>query len=201
MFKPRDLFIIGFLISISIFYVYVYDGTELFTSKIDNKKYKVRRGNDAQFKADLLALINIKLNSIVSSLKNDNSLLLNEDVQRLIRKWDSGISIKEIGNMESDAAYVINKKHMSFCLHEKPNGGSYPDKNLMTYVGIHELSHIMSKETGHGKEFIKNFQFLLNYAKNTNYFDPTIHQWLPVYSPLNNDIENYCGVSLENSIK
>ena len=64
--------------------------------------------------------------------------------------------------MESDAAYVINKQYMSFCLKNFCNESecevSLETVNLLTYVGIHELSHIMSNEIGHGDEFKTNFK-------------------------------------------
>ena len=103
--------------------------------------------------------------------------------------------------MESDAAYVINKQYMSFCLPDSINE-SIDNLNLMTYVGIHELAHIMSSETGHGEEFIQNFQFLLDYSKLLNYYDPILQKEVPVYIQLNklNTADNYCGVPLINSI-
>jgi hypothetical protein len=118
----------------------------------------------------------------------------------LIQNWNKGVSVKEIGNMETDAAYVINKKYMSFCLPE--NDGSLDDINLMTYVGIHELAHIMSYEIGHGTEFIKNFEFLLNYSKKLKYLDPLTNTYQPVYIQLDklNTSDNYCGVKIVNSI-
>jgi hypothetical protein len=182
------LLFIMIIFALIIFYFYIYDGTEFVKSNIDGKHYKVRKfGTNRQERADSLATLNDKLNVIVLSLRGNN----NPDVQRLIRNWSKGVSIKEIGNMETDAAYVINKQYMSFCL--KNTAGNM---NLLTYVGIHELSHIMSNEIGHGSEFIKNFEFLLNYAKTLNY------KGSPLYIPLNQikTPDNYCGVSLENSI-
>ena len=72
----------------------------------------------------------------------------------------------------------------------------------MTYVGIHELSHIMSNEIGHGNEFISNFEFLLNYAKGINYYDKINNINVPLYIQLNklNTADNYCGVPLVNSV-
>ena len=74
--------------------------------------------------------------------------------------------------------------------------------NLMSYVGIHEMSHIMSIEVGHGDEFISNFEFLLNYAKELKYLDPFTKSYQPVYIQLSklNTADNYCGVPLVNSI-
>ena len=74
--------------------------------------------------------------------------------------------------------------------------------NLMTYVGIHEISHIMSVEIGHGDEFKENFQFLLNYSKTLMYIDPLTFKEVPLYIQLDKlkTADNYCGVQLVNSI-
>jgi predicted metal-dependent hydrolase len=188
---------LALLIAISIlylFYRYIYDGTEYIRSKLDGKYYKVKNILNAEY----LAILNMKLNLIVSSLEN-SEYSSNENVKRLISNWKKGVTLKEIGNLESEAAYVINKQYMSFCLKVTNTIDSI---NLMTYVGIHELAHVMSVETGHGSEFIKNFEFLLNYAKTIQYYDPILKTNLPVYIQLNklNTADNYCGVSLQNSI-
>ncbi len=201
--EQQLLFTGAVLITGFLFYKFVYDGTEKVKSSLDNKVYKVRRGNDKQLRADILAIINGKFGIIVNSLMNDSSFDNNEAVQRLIQNWQSGLTIKEIGNMESDAAYVINKKNMSFCLQKRKNQLVLEDLNLITYVAIHELAHIMSIETGHGPEFISNFEFLLKYSKQLIYYDPLLKRQLPVYIQLNqlNTSDSYCGVSLENSVK
>ena len=185
---------------IYLFYHYVYDGTRLVKSKLDNRFYSVRNSYGKETKADLLALINLKLDTIVKQLQ-ESSNIENPAVARLVANWNRGVTIKEIGKLESDAAYVINKQFMSFCLPDDISS-SLSKINLMTYVGIHELGHIMSVETGHGDEFIKNFEFLLNYAKQINYLDPLSNKYLPVYIPLSklNTDDNYCGVALINSI-
>jgi len=192
-----SILIIGYL-----FYKYIYDGTENLTSTVDNKIYRVRKGHDKQMRADILAILNGKFTIIVNTLKNDENYNSEIPVQRLVHNWNQGVTLKEIGNMESDAAYVINKKNMSFCLQKTKNEVVLEELNLITYVGIHELSHIMSEEIGHGPEFIKNFEFLLNYAKNIDYYDPLLKRQLPIYIQLNklNTKDSYCGVNLENSV-
>ena len=197
--KTPILVICGIL-CIIIFYKYIYDGTDYIKSNIDNKYYRVRSTKGKEEKADLLAIMNTKLNLIVNTLSKSEHLS-NGNIQRLIQNWNKGVSIKEIGKMESDAAYVINKQYMSFCLPENTSK-TLDNLNLMTYVGIHELAHIMSNETGHGDEFIQNFEFLLNHAKTLNYYDPIIKKEIPIYIQLNklNTADNYCGVSLQNSI-
>ena len=185
-----------------VFYKYIYDGTEQLTSTIDNRVYRVRKGQDMQVRADILAILNGKFQIIVNNLKNDPEYQQNIAVQRLISNWEAGVTLKEIGNMESDAAYVINKRDMSFCLQKTKNQLVLEELNLITYVAIHELAHIMSEEIGHGSEFIRNFEFLLNYAKQINYYDPLLKRQLPLYIQLNqlNTRGSYCGVNLENSV-
>jgi hypothetical protein len=182
------------------FYTCIYDGTESVKSNLDNNYYSVRKSKGNQIKADLLALIRLKLDTIVKSLEK-SEYSTNKTVARLIANWNKGVTIKEIGKLETDAAYVINKQYMSFCL---PDGieKSLEKINLMTYVAIHELAHVMSLEIGHGTEFVKNFEFLLNYSKGIQYFDPVQNKNLPVYIQLNqlNTDDNYCGVPLINSI-
>lgn len=186
------------ILGIFVFYKYVYDGTVLVKSNLDNNYYRVRHTNQSQEKANLLAILNLKLNTIVNTLEKSNHVS-NINVRRLISNWKKGVTIKETGNFESDAAYVINKQYMSFCL---PETKSIDDLNLMTYVGIHELAHIMSNETGHGNEFINNFQFLLDYSKTLKYLDKNTNTYQPLYIQLNklNTANNYCGVPLINSI-
>jgi predicted metal-dependent hydrolase len=202
--SSKQLFItIGILIAGYLFYKHIYDGTEYIRSTIDNNTYKVRKGSDQQLKADILAVLNGKFKIIINNLKNDANHFSNEAVQRLISNWENGVTIKEIGNMEKDAAYVINKKNMSFCLQKTSNQVILEELNLITYVAIHELAHIMSSEIGHGSEFIDNFEFLLSYAKNIVYYDPLLKRQLPLYIQLNklNTSDSYCGVNLENSVK
>jgi hypothetical protein len=185
----------------------VYDGTELFQSSIDNRHYKVRKGTTAakQLKSDLLATLYKKLEIIINSLKEEP--IKTPEVVRLIQNWDAGITIKEIGYLESDAAYVINKKNISICLKNFCDSrycviNSIENINLLTYVGIHELAHVMSLETGHGDEFKMNFRYLLEYAKKLRYYDRLLMGEFPLYIDLK-DIKtppSYCGVSIKNSI-
>ena len=116
----------------------------------------------------------------------------------LVSKWSRGINIKETGNMEKDAAYVMNKSRMSFCLRDKPNGTVLEELDLLTYVAIHELAHVMSNELGHGAEFKKNFYSLLQIGSEIKYLNPETKQMEFVYN--SNTLSNYsqfCGVSLK----
>jgi len=201
------LIIVCILLIFIINYTYVYDDTDWFTSTLDNRKYRVRNGpeNIKKMKCDLLANLKNKMDFIIYSLSKEPDI--NENINRLLNNWRRGIVIKEIVSMEPDAAYVINKQYLSICLKNFCNSTNC-DKytldniNLLTYVGIHEMAHIMSEEIGHGKEFKNNFKFLLDYSKNLKIYDPLLKDEFPVYIELSKlkTPESYCGVSIINSI-
>ena len=194
--------VILLLTLVYLFYQFIYDGTEHYRSKVDNNLYKIRKGENSQLRADILATLNKKFGIVINALKNDPKYNTLDSVKRLANTWKNGITIKEIGNMESDAAYVINKKYMSFCIQTKTGKYNMSDINLITYVGLHELAHIMSVEIGHGPEFVQNFELLLSYAKKLTYFDTILNEEVPLYIQLNKikTADNYCGVPLINSI-
>ena len=58
---------------IYLFYYYVYDGTRLVKSNLDNRFYSVRNSYGKETKADLLALINLKLDTIVKQLQESSN--------------------------------------------------------------------------------------------------------------------------------
>ena len=196
------LILIIIILIIIINYTYIYDGTDWFQNDINDKYYRVKNGSNStkKLRANLLATLDDKLGFIVQSLSTGN--VSGNAINRLISNWNKGVTIKEIGNMESDAAYVVNKQYMSFCLKNFCDADScdeninFENINLLTYVGIHELSHIMSDEIGHGDEFKTNFKYLLSHAKKLKY------NGLPLYVDLTKlkTPNKYCGVSIINSI-
>jgi len=204
------LIFIAVILILYFLYKYVFDGTSYFSSNIFNKQYQVRGSTSEikQIKCNLLGDVYDRLETLVSILRNDQTLISDVPVQRLISNWNKGIILKETGNMESDAAYVINKQYMSICLvnfcddTKCSNINSLENLNLLAYVGIHELAHIMSMEIGHSNEFRTNFRFLLEYAKQIDYYDLILKRNIKLYIDLNDlpTPDNFCGVSVVNTI-
>ena len=196
------IFVLVLLISLYLFYIFVFDGTISVMSNVDNKYYNVRKGPDLQTRVNNLSLINMKLGIIIESLSKDMKYTTSIPVQRLITKWRYGVSIKEIGRFETDAAYVIDKSSMSFCLRKSPSGGELESLNILTYGAIHELAHIMSIEIGHDKEFQENFRFLIDYSKQLMFNNPLTNETEPIYTELSSEESAYCGVKIsKNAIK
>ena len=130
----KPLITISFILFFLIFYYYIYDGTTSQLSKINGKEYFVKDDSNKQIKAELLADLHSKLDTIISSLKKESQN--SENVRRLINNWDKGITIKETGNMEADAAYVINKQYMSICLKDFVKTINLENSEIMTKLQI-----------------------------------------------------------------
>lgn len=81
-------------------------------------------------------------------------------------------------------SYTVDKKHVHLCLLDE-NGDYYQD-NMLIYVALHELSHVLCDEIGHTKKFESIFQMLLDKAKRSDLFNPE--------QPL---VGNYCEHNLD----
>lgn len=72
---------------------------------------------------------------------------------------------------EDDKSYTINKNKVYLCLRDQNN--SYYSMNMLMYVSIHELAHVICDEIGHTPKFHKIFAELLDKAVVLGIYDPT----------------------------
>ena len=76
-------------------------------------------------------------------------------------------------------SYTVNKKHITMCLKDKD--GKYYDDNMLNYVALHELAHVLCDEIGHTPKFYAIFDQLLEDAEKIGIYDKSI----PI-------VDNYC---------
>ena len=72
--------------------------------------------------------------------------------------------------LKGKKSYTINKKRIHLCLTDK--SGKYYDINMLTYVTLHELAHVMCNEIGHTEKFHKIFKEILEKAVKHHVYDP-----------------------------
>ena len=165
-----------------------YAGVEYVKSKVDNKKYLVRKMPDKQRAADLLANIRIKLVKLCDylELKHSDS----KKVYRLIKRFNSD-NITESSPTEKYTSYSVNKgEKIVFCLRSRDEQQKLVDENVMMFVALHELAHIMTKSVGHTDEFWDNFRYLLRKAIKLGLYKDVNFEKNPV---------DYCGTKITNS--
>ena len=189
--------IIGFAVIIIFlaFSYYVYnEGIESFQlnciiSGVDGNRYCVRERSKLKDAADLLATVTKNCKDLVAYMGEKHPD--NEAVKRLVNGFKPN-KIMETLPTSTYTAYSENKgEKIAFCLNsQKENNESLIDINTLTFVAIHELSHVMTVSIGHKQEFWDNFKFLLQNAKEAGIHDPADYKKKPA---------DYCGMKISDN--
>lgn len=172
-------------------------------SKKDGRDYLVRNMNDKEEAANLLATIRAKLISLVDHLKgvkgknikdylgaDDTSKETHENFERLIKRFKPD-NISESTPNDKYTSYSVNKgQKIVFCLRARKTQEKIVDENIITFVALHELAHIMTKSVGHTEEFWNNFRILLRVAIKLKLYQ---HQ------NFNNRPVDYCGTKITDT--
>ena len=75
------------------------------------------------------------------------------------------INIMETPQDEKYTSYTVNKgEKIVFCLRDKDGEEKLVKENIMMFVSLHELAHLMTESVGHEPEFWDNFRILLRVA-------------------------------------
>ena len=186
------------LIVITIFYVYLETKSldvKYIVSNVDNQEYLVRNLPDKQEASDLMANININLKKLIASVNKierqanftDENL---EDIKRLTKNYREG-NISESNPGNKYTSYSINKgEKIVFCIRSKDGLDTLVELNIMMFVAIHELGHLMTQSIGHGQDFWDNMTFLLKEAIDIGVYEKQDYFKYPV---------EYCGTTINDS--
>ena len=183
-----DILIVILVTGLLILFIKNYYGErEYLKSSIDDRYYLVYKLKNSQQAADYLAEINSKLLRLTRHMmaKYGES----KDAHQLYQNFNPN-SIQEGSPDSGYTSYSYNKgEKLILCIRQADH--SFVDKNVIMYVSIHELAHIMTKEVGHTQMFWDNFKFLLQEAIN-----------LGLYKKIdfNKKPKDYCGIKISNSI-
>jgi hypothetical protein len=192
MSKEELLFYIIFFF-VAFYCLSVYYDMDTFSLKcvisdVDGKKYCVRDRKDLSETADLLAQVTKRCSDLVNYVGEKHKT--NEDAQRLVENFNPK-SISETLPTSELTAYSENKgEKIAFCLTETKNGKKLIDLNTLTFVAIHELSHLMTKSIGHKLEFWQHFKFLLENAKAAGIYEPVDYK---------NNAKEFCGLKITDN--
>ena len=165
-----------------------FSDVEYVTSKVDGRKYLVRKLDDNKEAANLLANMRIKLIKLCDHLEQNNTE--NKDVYRLIKRFQPN-NITESSASEKYTSYSVNKgEKIVFCLRSRDEQQKLVNENVMMFVALHELAHIMTKSVGHTEEFWNNFRYLLKKAIEIGVYKSVDFESKPV---------DYCGIKITSS--
>jgi uncharacterized protein YneF (UPF0154 family) len=80
--------------------------------------------------------------------------------------------MNEITLYKGDKSYTINKQKIFLCLKDEKK--EYYNTNMLVYVLLHEISHVICDEVGHTEKFNKIFDELLSEATKVGVYDPSV---------------------------
>ena len=179
------------LMIILIFLIYMRKSNTEVTivkSKIDGYSYVVQNLKDKQHAADMLAQIKIKLKQLTDHLRKNNAS--EEHVKRLLKRFKPD-KISEGTKDKNYTTYTLNKgEKVVFCLRARDGSEKLHDLNLLFFVAVHELAHIMTVSTGHTEEFQENFSYLIHKAADIGIYQPENFRANPT---------TYCGISVTDT--
>ena len=115
---------------------------------------------------------------------------LKDDIARLVANFNPD-AFSETTPDAKYTSYSVNKgEKIVFCLRDKKEGEALVKENIMTFVAIHELGHLMTKSIGHEPEFWNSFKLLLKIA---------IDNGLYKNIDFNSTPKDYCGVKITDT--
>lgn len=177
------------LITVLIIYFIFRKNGIYVKSHIDEHYYYVSDLPNKQEIADLLAQLKLNVKTVLKYMKENPNSKYQEYVKRLDNKINN-VSITE-NTTEENTSYSVNKgEELVICVRSRETNNLH-NVNLIMYVVLHEISHIMCPEYGHGALFQTIFKYLLEEAIKAN-----------VYKKIdfNNSPEEYCGIQIKTSI-
>jgi|TARA_B110000977_G_scaffold201411_1_gene295879 hypothetical protein len=156
-------------------------------STVDNRDYEVRDLPDKQDAANTLADISGKLTKLVEYVVTSDSD--RDGVRQLKRNFKSRNIIENTPGGKY-TAYSVNKgEQLALCLRDAKDD-TFIELNLIIFVAIHEIAHVMTDEVGHTKKFWDNMRYLLEKGEKIGVYRPEDYSKTP---------KNYCGLEINSS--
>lgn len=181
---------LAFILFLCLIIYYQSDAFDLkcIISSKDGNKYCVRERDKMELAANLLADATKKMKDVVNYLKEKQPN--DPRTKRLTEGFDPK-KVNETLPTSELTAYSENKgEKLAFCLNQSKNGSKLIDINTLSFVSLHELSHIATESVGHNQDFWQNFKWILQNAKEAGIYSPVDYKKYP---------QEYCGMTINDN--
>ena len=157
-------------------------------SSVDGQTYRVRDMKDKQQAADLLAKVRARMKKMCVHLQS--AFPDKPQVKRLAQRFEAVPDrILESTPDAEHTSYSVNKgEKVHLCLRQRQGGDeSLVNENVMVFVSLHEMAHMITDSIGHEPEFWNNFGWLLKEAEKIGVYQYQDFKAHPV---------RYCGTNI-----
>jgi predicted metal-dependent hydrolase len=160
-------------------------------SSVDGHTYRVRDMPDKLQAANLIASIRKKMSLLYFSCQE--KFPNKPQVRQWVRNFkpEANRFIEATPDAEH-TSYSVNKgEKVHLCLRQREGRNeSLMEENIMVFVSIHEMAHIITPTIGHGPDFWNNFAWLLKQAEEIGIYEYQDFKSKPVA---------YCGLQITDS--
>jgi len=143
---------------------------------------------DKKEAADMMARLRIKMNKLKVHL--ESTFPDKPQVKQLTRNFEANPNRFYEATPDADhTSYSVNKgEAVHFCLREREGGDeSLVKEDIVVFVAIHEMGHMITESIGHGADFWNNFAWLLKEAEAIKVYAHRDFRAHPV---------SYCGMKI-----
>lgn len=161
---------------------------------IDGRNYYVHnKHEDMQIAADMFAEINKITTDVIDYIydkyKNSPNKRRREIARNLMNRYDVN-NLRENSplNIEHDTSYTINKGDIiAVCIRSSKQHNQIHDISTITFVVLHEITHLSIAAYDHPDEFWEVFKFILLEAEEGGfYYSPEFVKYP----------REYCGIKI-----
>ena len=160
-------------------------------SSVDGRTYRVRDLADKQKAADLLASVRRKIQRLYEIIKDKfpDKPQVKQWVQNFVPEPSRFV---EATPDAEHTSYSVNKgEKIHLCLRQRMGADeTLVDENVMVFVALHEMAHVITPSIGHGPDFWNNFGWLLKQAEANNIYK---------YQDFKSHPVSYCGLNITDS--
>jgi|APGre2960657423_1045063.scaffolds.fasta_scaffold06858_3 hypothetical protein len=161
-------------------------------STVDDNSYLVRNLPDKLEAANRLAEVRSRILRLMTHFKQsktDNQIALD-----ILKNFDADPTrFSESTPDSSYTSFTLNKgEKIHVCLRQKNSSQDLVDVNILTFVTLHEVGHIGTREIGHTPLFWNNFAWILKQAEELGIYEFQNFAEQPV---------PYCGISITDQPK
>ena len=161
------------------------------TSTVDGRPYKVRDMPDKQEAANLMARVRVKIIKLCNYVKE--KFPNKPQIKQLNKNFTPDPSRFEEATPDAEhTSYSVNKgEKVHLCLRQREgNNEALVSENIMVFVSLHEMAHVITPSLGHGPDFWNNFAWLLKQAEEIKIYSYQDFKAHPV---------SYCGLNITDS--
>ncbi len=148
------------------------DGTK--TVYKNGRKFRVRRYDESGESLYYLESIMKDLENFVKYLTEKK--VFSESKTKKLNHKIKNLVLGERPQNESEVGYTVNKgKEIRVCLRD--GDGKFINKDVVLFIILHEIAHIITNSYGHTDEFWENYKILEKHARVYRFvknFDPLI---------------------------